>query len=66
MEYLGSVDKKTNKNKEEGLFKEDINKLYKAIKDSNSRTLGEYLYKNVECKRNRIHAGGHLRTERSL
>jgi CRISPR-associated endonuclease Csn1 len=65
--YLSTLDSKQTKD-EEGQFKADIAEVYQAIKDSNTRTLGEFLYKkNIgEVKRNRSHDGGHLRTDRAM
>jgi CRISPR-associated endonuclease Csn1 len=65
--YLSTLDSKQTKD-EEGQFKADIADVYQAIKDSNARTLGEFLYKkNIgEVKRNRSHDGGHLRTDRAM
>ena len=53
---------------EEGEFKQDIAILRKAIKDDNSRTLGEYLskFEHHDCKRNRARDGGHKRTDRQM
>jgi CRISPR-associated endonuclease Csn1 len=68
LDYLNALDGKPTKNKEEGQFKADIADVLHAIKDNNARTLGEYLF-NLETgkvKRNRIHDGGHLRTERKM
>ncbi len=65
--YLSTLDSKQTKD-EEGQFKADIAEVYQAIQDSNTRTLGEFLYKkNIgEVKRNRSHDGGHLRTDRAM
>jgi CRISPR-associated endonuclease Csn1 len=66
--YLAELDAKPIKDKDEKGFKEDISKVYQAIKDNNARTLGEYLF-NLEVgkvKRNRSHDGGHLRTDRAM
>jgi CRISPR-associated endonuclease Csn1 len=65
--FLASHDAKTS-NDEEGNFKADIAILRKTIIDSGYRTLGEYLHNLSEglCKRNRIHEGGHLRTDRQM
>lgn len=66
--YLNELDKRPTKDKEEGTFKEDIAEVRNAIKKSGYRTLGEYL-RNIEqgeCKRNRSHEGGHLRTDRKM
>ncbi len=68
LSYLNELDDKPSKDKEEGQFKADIADVYKAIKDANARTLGEYLF-NLETgkvKRNRNHDGGHLRTDRKM
>ncbi|MCK4840433.1 MAG: type II CRISPR RNA-guided endonuclease Cas9 [Methylococcales bacterium] len=66
--YLEELDKEPSKDKEEGAFKTDISAVRNAIKDSGNRTLGEYLYhlEQGECKRNRSHEGGHLRTDRKM
>ena len=66
--YLDELDDKPSQDKEESAFKADINKLRKAINDSGVRTLGEYLHlrEQGECKRNRGHDGGHLRTDRKM
>lgn len=66
-EYLSAIDNQNNKD-EEGQFKTDIQSVYAKIKNSNARTLGEYLYnlKSGEVKRNRSHDGGHLRTDRKM
>jgi len=68
MAYLNELDKKPTKDKEEGAFKSDIAEVRNAIEKSGYRTLGEYLH-NIEigeCKRNRSHEGGHLRTDRKM
>ncbi len=54
--------------KEETEFKKDIAVLRQAISQSGCRTLGEYLasVNQPECKRNRSHSGGHLRTDRQM
>ncbi|SMN00197.1 CRISPR-associated protein, Csn1 family [uncultured Candidatus Thioglobus sp.] len=66
--YLDEIDDKPTQDKEEGVFKADINGVRQAIKLSGARTLGEYLYKLEKgaCKRNRGHEGGHLRTDRAM
>ena len=66
--YLAELDKKPVQDKEEGLFKADIAEVRESIESVGARTLGEYLYKLEEglCKRNRIHEGGHLRTDRKM
>jgi len=68
--YLNEIeiDDAPSVDKEEGAFKADITELRKAIETSGARTLGEYLYKleRGECKRNRSHDGGHLRTDRAM
>ena len=80
IEYLREIEKdryeKLAKNKKhpkaddqsEDAFFKAISDVYQKIESSGSRTLGEYLQKlGVEqCKRNRIHAGGHLRTDRAM
>ncbi len=64
----GKTQKPAKGDQSEEAFKADIGGVYKAIKGNKCRTLGEYLYKkdNGEVKRNRSHAGGHLRTERAM
>lgn len=55
--------------KEETAFKQDIALLKHAIEDNNCRTLGEYLAglnPRQQNQRNRLHAGGHLRTDRQM
>lgn len=64
-------DRKTNKTdeeKEETAFKQDIGQLRKTIEASGCRTLGEYLasLKPSQSKRNRQRDGGHLRTDRQM
>jgi len=68
MDYLNELDKKPTKDKEEGAFKSDIAGVRNAIEKSGYRTLGEYLHniEQGECKRNRSHEGGHLRTDRKM
>jgi len=68
LEYLNALDEKPTKDKEEGQFKADIAELYKEIHDKGSRTLGEFLFNldTGKVKRNRIHDGGHLRTDRKM
>lgn len=69
LDYLSTLDdKSTTKDKEEGQFKADIADVYQAIKDTDARTLGEYLFnlKTGKVKRNRSHDGGHLRTDRKM
>lgn len=53
---------------EETAFKKDISELRNQIKKSGARTLGEYLSQRPEhqCKRNRQHQGGLLRTDRKM
>lgn len=66
---LSAKDKKPKSDDEsEGAFKAAIAGVREAIKESPARTLGEYLYleKQSECKRNRAHAGGFLRTDRAM
>ena len=66
--FIGALDDKPTKDKEEGQFKADITEVYKEIQLSGARTLGEYLF-NLETgkvKRNRSHDGGHLRTDRAM
>lgn len=66
--YLNALDNGSSQNSEESAFKEDIASVRKAIDEANVRTLGEYLHKlkQGECKRNRHHSGGHLRTDRTM
>ncbi len=66
--YLHELDNKPATEKEEGAFKSDIAQVQKEILATNSRTLGEYLngLSKDQCKRNRTHAGGHLRTDRKM
>lgn len=61
-------DDKSERAKEETAFKKDISKLRSDIKAANCRSLGEYLAQRKEgdCKRNRSHAGGLLRTDRQM
>ncbi len=78
IDYLKELDNKPTepsrksnteeKAAEESAFKADISKVYQEIKKTGARTLGEYLH-NLEkgkCKRNRLHDGGHLRTDRAM
>ncbi len=64
----GKIIKTTQDDQSEDAFKDDISSVYKAIQNSQCRTLGEYLYKrdNGKVKRNRSHDGGHLRTDRKM
>ncbi len=66
--FLNSNDDSTAADKEEGQFKADIADVKKAIEAAQARTLGEYLHqlKQGSCKRNRMHEGGHLRTDRKM
>jgi len=66
--FLNKLDNESADSKEEGSFKADIKEVYASINASGSRTLGEYLHKLAQgqCKRNRQHEGGHLRTERKM
>ncbi|KAF3982408.1 MAG: type II CRISPR RNA-guided endonuclease Cas9 [Methylococcales symbiont of Hymedesmia sp. n. MRB-2018] len=66
--FLNALDDTPTKDKEETAFKADISKVKKAIECAGARTLGEYLHKLAqgECKRNRSHEGGHLRTDRKM
>ncbi len=66
--FLSELDDKPTKDKDEGAFKADIGEVRAAINESGARTLGEYLYKLAQgqCKRNRSHEGGHLRTDRRM
>ncbi len=54
--------------KEETAFKKDISEFRKNIESSGCRTLGEYLstLDVHQCKRNRDHIGGYLRTDRQM
>jgi len=69
---LGELDVEdgisTERAKEETAFKKDISLLRQAILDAGKRTLGEYLasLEPHQCKRNRLHSGGHLRTDRQM
>lgn len=58
----------TERKEEENAYKEDIKRVRDAIQKVRARTLGEYLHnmKKGECKRNRLHEGGHLRTDRAM
>ena len=66
--FLNELDNESVGSKEEGAFKADIKEVHASINASGSRTLGEYLHKLAQgqCKRNRQHEGGHLRTERKM
>jgi len=66
--FLTELDDKPTSDKEEGAFKADISEVRNAINEAGARSLGEYLYKQVQgqCKRNRSHEGGHLRTDRKM
>jgi CRISPR-associated endonuclease Csn1 len=66
--FLNELDNEPVDSKEEGAFKADIKEVHASINASGSRTLGEYLHKLAQgqCKRNRQHEGGHLRTERKM
>lgn len=66
--HLDKVSERSIENKEEKGFLNDIIEVRKAIEYEKARTLGEYLYKlgAKKCKRNRMHAGGHLRTDRKM
>ncbi|HIL26406.1 MAG TPA: type II CRISPR RNA-guided endonuclease Cas9 [Nitrospinaceae bacterium] len=66
--FLDEADKKPSSDKEETAFKTDISELRKSIAESGSKTLGQYLFKvdKGQCKRNRSHDGGHLRTDRAM
>lgn len=66
--FLDELDDKPSSDKEEGAFKADISEVRKSIDEASARTLGEYLHKlsQGECKRNRSHEGGHLRTDRKM
>ncbi len=66
--YLNAQDEKPTKDKEETLFKADIKLLRENIIKNKARTLGEYLFMQDkhQCKRNRNHDGGHLRTDRQM
>ena len=63
----GNTDR-TDEEKEETAFKQDISQLRKAIEASGCRTLGEYLasLEPLQSKRNRQRDGGHLRTDRQM
>lgn len=66
--YLNEIDSRPTGDKEESAFKADINEVRSAIVESGYRTLGEYLHHlgKENCKRNRSHEGGHLRTDRKM
>ncbi len=68
IDYLRELDNRPDANTEESTFKADIAEVYQSITEAGARTLGEYLYKleKGECKRNRAHEGGHLRTDRAM
>ena len=69
IDYLNEIDNKedTDETKEEKGFKGDIAAIHSNIKAEGARTLGEYLYRSDNnVKRNRIHEGGHLRTDRAM
>ncbi len=59
---------RTDEEKEETAFKQDISQLRTTIEASGCRTLGEYLasLKPSQSKRNRQRDGGHLRTDRQM
>lgn len=59
---------RTDEEKEENAFKQDISQLRTTIEASGYRTLGEYLasLKPSQSKRNRQRDGGHLRTDRQM
>lgn len=61
-------DDSTEQAKEESEFKNQIKQLKAAIIEAGCRTLGEYLSRleSHDCKRNRTHDGGHLRTDRQM
>lgn len=61
-------DTSSEQAKEETAFKKEIAVLRQTITQVNCRTLGEYLASpdKSECKRNRKHNGGHLRTDRQM
>ena len=63
----GDTDR-TDREKEETAFKQDISQLRQTIEASGCRTLGEYLasLKPSQSKRNRQRDGGHLRTDRQM
>ena len=66
--FLNDLDDRPTTDKDEGAFKADIGEVKKSIDQAGARTLGEYLHKLTlgECKRNRSHEGGHLRTDRKM
>ncbi len=70
MEELGedASDATAKDNEEETDFKKDISQVRDKIEQSGYRTLGEYLASLPahECKRNRLHDGGLLRTDRRM
>jgi CRISPR-associated endonuclease Csn1 len=63
-----SEDTDDERAREESVFKHDIAELRAAIAGAGCRTLGEYLagFDRHQCKRNRFHDGGHLRTDRAM
>ena len=67
-EDAGGDADRTDEEKEETAFKQDISQLRKTIEASGCRTLGEYLasLKPSQSKRNRQRDGGHLRTDRQM
>ncbi len=66
--FLSELDDKPTADKEEEAFKADISEVRKSIAEAKARTLGEYLDQLAQgqCKRNRSHEGGHLRTDRKM
>jgi len=67
-ELEGEADTSSESAKEETTFKKDIAELRKLVDEKHCRTLGEYFAKlnRHQCKRNRTHNGGHLRTDRQM
>lgn len=67
-ELEAEEDTSSDRAKEETAFKKDISVLRNEIDSGGYRTLGEYLASKSkhELKRNRQHAGGHLRTDRQM
>ncbi|GAB4264456.1 MAG: type II CRISPR RNA-guided endonuclease Cas9 [Methylomicrobium sp.] len=61
-------DLSSERAKEETAFKQDIVELRRQIALAGCRTLGEYLagFDRHQCRRNRAHDGGHLRTDRQM
>lgn len=67
-ELEGEDDASSERGAEETAFKKDITALRESINEKNCRTLGEYLagLDPHNCKRNRSHNGGYIRTDRQM